>query len=433
MNQPLAERLRPRSLDDYIGQLHLVGEGGVVRRMIESGKVSSFILWGPPGVGKTTLARIIANSVNVPFYTLSAVSAGVKEVREVIERCKGDAMNMFSGGRPILFIDEIHRFSKAQQDSLLGAVESGVVTLIGATTENPSFEVIRPLLSRAQVCTLRPLEEADLRHLLDRAVAGDSALQLHGVSIEETTALFRFAGGDARKLLNIIDLLEQSTPQGEPVVINDKVVTERLQENPSAYDKNGEMHYDIISAFIKSIRGSDPDAALYWLARMIRGGEDPEFIARRLLILAAEDISLANPNALLLANATFEAVHKLGFPEGQIPLAECTVYLALSAKSNSTYTGLHNAMKLVEETGDLPVPLHLRNAPTSLMKDMGYGRDYKYAHNYPGNFVVQQFMPDELGHRPLWQPCDNPAEMRSAALQNQRWQQGAGADQEVKQ
>ncbi len=433
MNQPLAERLRPRSLDDYIGQLHLVGEGGVVRRMIESGKVSSFILWGPPGVGKTTLARIIANSVNVPFYTLSAVSAGVKEVREVIERCKGDAMNMFTGGRPILFIDEIHRFSKAQQDSLLGAVESGVVTLIGATTENPSFEVIRPLLSRAQVYTLRPLEEADLRRLLDRAVEGDSALQLHGVSIEETTALFRFAGGDARKLLNIIDLLEQSTPQGEPVVINDKVVTERLQENPSAYDKNGEMHYDIISAFIKSIRGSDPDAALYWLARMIRGGEDPEFIARRLLILAAEDISLANPNALLLANATFEAVHKLGFPEGQIPLAECTVYLALSAKSNSTYTGLHNAMKLVEETGDLPVPLHLRNAPTSLMKDMGYGRDYKYAHNYPGNFVVQQFMPDELGHRPLWQPCDNPAEMRSAALQNQRWQQGAGADQEVKQ
>ncbi len=433
MNQPLAERLRPRSLDDYIGQLHLVGEGGVVRRMIESGKVSSFILWGPPGVGKTTLARIIANSVNVPFYTLSAVSSGVKEVREVIERCKSDAMNMFAGGRPILFIDEIHRFSKSQQDSLLGAVESGVVTLIGATTENPSFEVIRPLLSRAQVYTLRPLEEADLRHLLDRAVAGDSALQLHGVSIEETTALFRFAGGDARKLLNIIDLLEQSTPQGEPVVINDKVVTERLQENPSAYDKNGEMHYDIISAFIKSIRGSDPDAALYWLARMIRGGEDPEFIARRLLILAAEDISLANPNALLLANATFEAVHKLGFPEGQIPLAECTVYLALSAKSNSTYTGLHNAMKLVEETGDLPVPLHLRNAPTSLMKDMGYGRDYKYAHNYPGNFVVQQFMPDELGHRPLWQPCDNPAEMRSAALQNQRWQQGAGADQEVKQ
>ncbi|WP_303274286.1 replication-associated recombination protein A [uncultured Duncaniella sp.] len=424
MNQPLAERMRPRSLDDYIGQLHLVGPGGVVRRMIESAKVSSFILWGPPGVGKTTLARIIANSVNVPFYTLSAVSAGVRDVREVIERCKSDAMSMFTGGHPILFIDEIHRFSKAQQDSLLGAVESGVVTLIGATTENPSFEVIRPLLSRAQVYTLRPLEQSDLELLLDRAVNGDETLMAHGVKVEETTALFRFAGGDARKLLNILDLLEQSTPQGEPVVINDRVVTDRLQENPAAYDKNGEMHYDIISAFIKSVRGSDPDAALYWLARMIHGGEDPEFIARRLLILAAEDISLANPNALLLANATFDAVHKLGFPEGQIPLAECTVYLALSQKSNSTYMALHKAMDLVERTGDLPVPLHLRNAPTSLMKDMGYGRDYKYSHNYPGNFVVQQFMPDRLGHVDLWQPCDNPAEMRSAALQNQRWQSG---------
>ena len=321
MNEPLAERLRPRSLDDYIGQLHLVGPGGVVRRMIESAKVSSFILWGPPGVGKTTLARIIANSVNVPFYTLSAVSAGVKEVREVIERCKAESRSMFTGGRPILFIDEIHRFSKAQQDSLLGAVESGVVTLIGATTEKPSFEVIRPLLSRAQVYTLRPLEQADLELLLDRAVTTDATLQSHGVKVEETTALFRFAGGDARKLLNILDLLEQSTPQGEPVVINDRIVTDRLQENPAAYDKNGEMHYDIISAFIKSVRGSDPDAALYWLARMIHGGEDPEFIARRLLILAAEDISLANPNALLLANTTFEAVHKLGWPEGQIPLA----------------------------------------------------------------------------------------------------------------
>ena len=431
MNQPLAERMRPRTLDDYIGQLHLVGPGGVVRRMIESAKVSSFILWGPPGVGKTTLARIIANTVNVPFYTLSAVSAGVKDVREVIERCKADARSMFTGGRPILFIDEIHRFSKAQQDSLLGAVESGIVTLIGATTENPSFEVIRPLLSRAQVYTLRPLEQEDLELLLKRAIEGDEVLKSHVVEVEQTTALFRFAGGDARKLLNILDLLEQSTAQGEPVVINDRIVTDRLQENPAAYDKNGEMHYDIISAFIKSVRGSDPDAALYWLARMIHGGEDPEFIARRLLILAAEDISLANPNALLLANATFEAVQKLGFPEGQIPLAECTVYLALSQKSNSTYMALHKAMKFVEETGDLPVPLHIRNAPTSLMKDMGYGRDYKYAHNYPGNFVVQQFMPDQVGHVGFWQPCDNPAEMRSAALQNQRWQGQKDVDEKA--
>ena len=425
MNQPLAERLRPRSLDDYIGQLHLVGPGGVVRRMIESGRVSSFILWGPPGVGKTTLARIIANSVNAPFYTLSAVNSGVKEVREVLDRCRADSMNMFTGGRPILFIDEIHRFSKNQQDSLLGAVESGVVTLIGATTENPSFEVIRPLLSRAQVYTLRSLEAADLQLLLDRAVGSDEVLRSHGVEIEETTALFRFAGGDARKLLNILDLLEQSTPQGEPVVINDKVVTDRLQENPAAYDKNGEMHYDIISAFIKSVRGSDPDAALYWLARMIHGGEDPEFIARRLMILSAEDIGLANPNALLLANATFDMIRKIGMPEGRIPLAECTVYLALSPKSNSAYMGIANALAEVEKSGDLPVPLHLRNAPTSLMKEMGYGRDYKYSHDYPGNFVVQQFMPDRLGYRQFWTPCDNPAEMRSAALQNQRWQQSS--------
>ncbi len=423
MNQPLAERMRPRSLDDYIGQLHLVGDDGVVRRMIESAKVSSFILWGPPGVGKTTLARIIANSVKVPFYTLSAVTSGVKEVRDVIDRCKADGLSMFTEGRPILFIDEIHRFNKAQQDSLLGAVESGIVTLIGATTENPSFEVIRPLLSRAQVYTLRPLEENDLRHLLDRAIGGDNVLRSHGVKVEETTALFRFAGGDARKLLNILDLIEQSTPQGETVVINDRIVTDRLQENPAVYDKNGEMHYDIVSAFIKSVRGSDPDAALYWLARMIQGGEDPDFIARRLMILAAEDISLANPNALLLANTTFDVVHKIGFPEARIPLAECAVYLALSPKSNSTYVGLHRAMDLVEKTGDLPVPLHLRNAPTSLMKEMGYGRDYKYAHDYPGNFVVQQFMPDQLGHRTLWEPCDNAAEMRSAALQNERWRQ----------
>ena len=347
----------------------------------------------------------------------------MKEVRDVIDRCKADGLSMFTEGRPILFIDEIHRFNKAQQDSLLGAVESGIVTLIGATTENPSFEVIRPLLSRAQVYTLRPLEENDLRHLLDRAIGGDNVLRSHGVKVEETTALFRFAGGDARKLLNILDLIELSTPQGETVVINDRIVTDRLQENPAVYDKNGEMHYDIVSAFIKSVRGSDPDAALYWLARMIQGGEDPEFIARRLMILAAEDIGLANPNALLLANTTFDVVHKIGFPEARIPLAECAVYLALSPKSNSTYMGLHRAMDLVEQTGDLPVPLHLRNAPTSLMKEMGYGRDYKYAHDYPGNFVVQQFMPDQLGHRTLWEPCDNAAEMRSAALQNERWRQ----------
>lgn len=421
MNAPLAERLRPRLLEDYIGQEHIVGPDGVIRKMIESGRVSSFILWGPPGVGKTTLAKIIANTVNVPYYTLSAVTSGVKDVRDVIDRCRRDAQSMFTQGRPILFIDEIHRFNKGQQDSLLGAVESGIVTLIGATTENPSFEVIRPLLSRAQVYTLRSLEEPQLRQLLDRALTQDEVLKSHGVEVEQTTALFRFAGGDARKLLNILDLIEQATPQGEKIIINDKVVTDRLQENPAAYDKNGEMHYDIISAFIKSVRGSDPDAAIYWLARMITGGEDAVFIARRLMILASEDIGLANPNALLLANATFDAVHKIGFPEARIPLAECTIYLALSPKSNSAYMALDAAMQLVEQTGDQPVPLHLRNSPTSLMKEMGYGRDYKYAHDYPGNFVIQQYMPDALGHKTLWQPCDNQAEMRSAALQNSRW------------
>lgn len=421
MNQPLAERMRPRSLEDYIGQTHLVGPGGVVRRMIESAKVSSFILWGPPGVGKTTLARIIANTVNVPFYTLSAVNSGVKEVREVIEKCKADARSMFTGGRPILFIDEIHRFSKSQQDSLLGAVESGVVTLIGATTENPSFEVIRPLLSRAQVYTLTPLDEAQLMALLSHAIEHDNILSSRNVKVEETTALFRFSGGDARKLLNILDLLEQSTPSDREVIINDRVVTESLQQNPAAYDKGGEMHYDIISAFIKSVRGSDPDAAIYWLARMIAGGEEPEFIARRLLILAAEDIGLANPNALLLANATFDAVHKIGWPEGRIPLAECTIYLATSPKSNSAYMAVNNALAFVEKTGNQPVPLHLRNAPTGLMKDMGYGRDYKYAHDYPDHFVVQQFMPDSIGHQSFWHPADNPAEMKSAELQTRRW------------
>lgn len=421
MNAPLAERMRPRTLDEYIGQTHLVGPGGVVRNMIESARISSFILWGPPGVGKTTLARIIANTARVPFYTLSAVSSGVKDVREVIDRCRKDAESMFSTGRPILFIDEIHRFSKSQQDSLLGAVESGIVTLIGATTENPSFEVIRPLLSRAQVYTLKPLEQPELQTLLDRALQNDPVLSSHNMRAEQTTALFRFAGGDARKLLNILDLIEQSAPQGADIVIDDKLVTDRLQENPAAYDKNGEMHYDIISAFIKSVRGSDPDAAVYWLARMIEGGEDPEFIARRLLILAAEDIGLANPNALLLANATFETIQKIGMPEGRIPLSECTIYLATSPKSNSAYMAIDSALALVRETGDLPVPLHLRNAPTKLMKDMGYGRDYKYAHNYPGHFVIQQFMPDRLGHKELWTPADNPTEMRSAALQNQRW------------
>lgn len=421
MNAPLAERLRPQNLDQYIGQEHLVGPDGVIRRMILTGNIASFILWGPPGVGKTTLARIISQAIDVPFYTLSAVSSGVKEVREVLDKCRADARSMFTKGRPILFIDEIHRFSKNQQDSLLGAVESGIVTLIGATTENPSFEVIRPLLSRAQVYTLRPLLEPQLDQLLRRAVADDAHLASRSIDIRETTALFRFAGGDARKLLNIIDLLDQSTPEGETIVIDDQAVTDRLQQNPAAYDKNGEMHYDIISAFIKSVRGSDPDAAIYWLARMIDGGEEPEFIARRLLILAAEDIGLANPNALLLANATFDAVHKIGWPEGRIPLAECTIYLATSPKSNSAYMAIDDALSFVRETGNQPVPLHLRNAPTALMKEMGYGRDYKYAHDYPGHFVRQQFMPDTIGHHPFWHPADNPAETKAADLQTRRW------------
>lgn len=418
---PLAERMRPRTLDDYVGQRHLVGPGSIIRRMIDSGNVSSFILWGPPGVGKTTLARIIANTTQSSFHTLSAVTSGVKDVREVLDRCKSEAMSMFSAGRPILFIDEIHRFNKSQQDSLLGAVEDGTVTLIGATTENPSFEIIRPLLSRAQVYVLKPLDENDLQTLLDMAIRKDEILSRRNVKVEETAALFRYSGGDARKLLNILDLIEQSTAHGETLTINDKTVTERLQQNPQAYDKNGEMHYDIISAFIKSIRGSDPDAAVYWLARMISGGEDPVFIARRLVILAAEDIGLANPNALLLANATFDTIAKIGMPEGRIPLAECAIYLATSAKSNSAYMAIAAALEEVERSGNQPVPLHLRNAPTSLMKTLGYGTNYKYAHDYPGNFVRQQFLPDSLqGHR-FWQPCDNQAENVLARRQYDRW------------
>ncbi len=409
---PLAERLRPRSLEDYIGQTHLVGSEGIIRRMIETGRVNSFILWGPPGVGKTTLARIMASQTEVPFYTLSAVTSGVKEVREVLARCEADARSMFVKGRPILFIDEIHRFNKSQQDSLLGAVEKGTVTLIGATTENPSFEVIRPLLSRAQVYTLKPLELEDLENLLERALTQDEVLKKRKFDIKSKDALFRFAGGDARKLLNIIDLIEQSTPDGETVVIDDDVVTSRLQQNPAAYDRNGEMHYDIISAFIKSIRGSDPQAAVYWLARMVAGGEDPAFIARRLVILAAEDIGLANPNALLLANATFDALNKIGWPEGRIILSECAIYLANSPKSNSAYMAIGEALNAVEKTGNLPVPLHLRNAPTKLMADLGYHQGYKYAHDFEGNYVKQQYLPSELEGSRFWQPGNNPSEAK---------------------
>ncbi len=419
--QPLAERLRPRTLDEYIGQKHLVGPDSILRRMIDSGRVSSFILWGPPGVGKTTLARIIANTTKSTFYTLSAVTSGVKDVREVIEQCRRDTQSMFSAGRPILFIDEIHRFSKSQQDSLLGAVENGTVTLIGATTENPSFEVIRPLLSRAQVYVLKPLEENDLRELLERAITTDELLSHRTVRVDQTEALFRYAGGDARKLLNILDLLEQSTPAGADIIIDDKVVTERLQENPQAYDKNGEMHYDIISAFIKSVRGSDPDAAVYWLARMIAGGEDPEFIARRMVILASEDIGLANPNAMLVANSTFDIIQKIGMPEGRIPLSQCAIYLAVSAKSNSAYKAIDAALAEVERSGNLPVPLHLRNAPTSLMKKLGYGEQYRYAHDYPGNFVRQQFRPDAIASTRFWNPGANPSEDIMRQRHESRW------------
>ncbi len=407
MAKPLAERLRPKTLDEYIGQKHLVGKNAVLRNMIESGRIVSFILWGPPGVGKTTLALIIANQLKVPFYTLSAVSSGVKEVREVIDKAKHSGF--FNSNAPILFIDEIHRFSKSQQDSLLAAVEQGVVTLIGATTENPSFEVIRPLLSRCQLYVLKSLDKDDLLELLDRAITHDTELRNLGIRLKETGAILRYSGGDARKLLNILELVVGAA-KGSAIEITDELVEQCLQQNPLAYDKDGEMHYDIISAFIKSIRGSDPDAALYWLARMIEGGEDPKFIARRLVISAAEDIGLANPNALLLANAAFDAVNKIGWPEGRIPLAEVTVYLAASAKSNSAYNGIDEALSLVKRTGNQPVPLHLRNAPTKLMAELGYHDGYKYAHDYPGNFVVQQYMPDSLRNERLWHAQHSPSE-----------------------
>lgn len=418
MSEPLAERMRPRSFDDYVGQQHLVGKDAVLRKMIESGRVSSFILWGPPGVGKTTLAQIISHRLETPFYTLSAVTSGVKDVRDVIERAKSG--RFFNSASPILFIDEIHRFSKSQQDSLLGAVERGIVTLIGATTENPSFEVIRPLLSRCQLYVLKPLEKEDLLQLLNRAVTTDVELSKLNIQLKETDALLRYSGGDARKLLNILQLVVESCP-GDQIVIDDKMVVACLQQNPLAYDKEGEMHYDIISAFIKSIRGSDPDGALYWMARMIEGGEDPQFIARRLVISAAEDIGLANPNALLLANAAFDAVMKIGWPEGRIPLAECVVYLATSAKSNSAYLGINHALEIVRQTGNQPVPLHLRNAPTKLMKDLGYSDGYKYSHDYPNHFAPQQYMPDALKDTRIWQPQHSPIEERQYQHMLQCW------------
>ncbi len=399
--------MRPRTLDAYVGQKHIVGKGAVLRSMIDSGRIASFILWGPPGVGKTTLAQIIANKLETPFYTLSAVTSGVKDVREVIEKARQN--RFFTTASPILFIDEIHRFSKSQQDSLLGAVEKGIVTLIGATTENPSFEVIRPLLSRCQLYVLKPLEREDLEELLHRAVTEDEELRKRTIVLQETDAMLRYSGGDARKLLNILELVVESEGS-DSVTITDEMVANRLQQNPLAYDKGGDMHYDIISAFIKSIRGSDPDAALYWLARMIEGGEDPKFIARRLVISASEDVGLANPNALLLANAAFDAVNKTGWPEGRIPLAEATVYLATSPKSNSAYLAIDEALACVRKTGNQPVPLHLRNAPTQLMKSLGYHDGYKYAHDFPGHFVEQQYLPDQLKDSRFWHAQHSPSE-----------------------
>ena len=419
MSIPLAERLRPQSLEEYIGQQHLVGEGGVFRRFIEAGNVPSFILWGPPGVGKTTLAKIVANALERPFYTLSAVTSGVKEVREVIESAK--SQKFFSAKTPLLFIDEIHRFNKSQQDSLLGAVEQGIITLIGATTENPSFEVISPLLSRCQVYTLKPMQEADLQDLLNRALTTDVELKQRNIKVEESAALFSFAGGDARKLLNILDIITSSR-EGD-FAITDALVTEVLQQNIALYDKNGEQHYDVISAFIKSVRGSDPNAAIYYLARMLAGGEEPRFIARRLVILASEDIGLANPNALLLANACFDTVHKIGMPEARITLAETTIYLATSPKSNSAYTAINEALAFVQKDTNLrPVPLHLRNAVTELMSDEGYGKDYKYAHDYAGNFVEQEFLPESLSGMQFYHPnVGNATEQRIAERMQQLW------------
>lgn len=407
MSEPLAERMRPRSLDDYVGQKHLVGEGAILRKMIDAGRISSFILWGPPGVGKTTLAQIIAHTLKVPFYTLSAVTSGVKDVREVIERAKSN--RFFDSASPILFIDEIHRFSKSQQDSLLGAVEKGIVTLIGATTENPSFEVIRPLLSRCQLYVLKPLGKDDLQGLLEKAIHKDVVLKEKDITLKETGAMLRYSGGDARKLLNILELIVNSF-SSDKIIITDEVVERELQQNPLAYDKQGEMHYDIISAFIKSIRGSDPDAALYWMARMIEGGEDPQFIARRVVISASEDIGLANPNALLLANAAFDTVMKIGWPEARIALAEAVVYLATSPKSNSAYLGINAAIARVRETGNLPVPLHIRNAPTQLMAELGYHDGYKYPHDYPGHFTSQQYLPSEIQNERFWHAQHSPNE-----------------------
>ena len=417
-NIPLAERLRPKSLDDYIGQSHLVGKGNIIRRMIESGNISSFILWGPPGVGKTTLARILANELNRPFHTLSAVNSGVKDVREIIEKAR--SQRFFNNPSPILFIDEIHRFSKSQQDSLLGAVEEGVVTLIGATTENPSFEVISPLLSRCQVYTLKSLNEKELNTLLNRAVETDFDYKQLPISVKETDALFRYSGGDARKLLNILEIVVNSQDTDQ-IVIDNSIVTQKLQENIARYDKGGEQHYDIISAFIKSIRGSDPNAAVYWLARMIEGGEEPKFIARRLLILASEDIGLANPNALLLATSCFQAVAMVGWPESRIILSETAIYLATSPKGNSAYMAINNAQALVKESGDLPVPLHIRNAPTKLMKNLGYGKDYKYAHSYQGNFVEQEFLPEEISGKTIYQPQNNAKEIEISKRMKKLW------------